>query len=457
MVYFPHLGPRCPATPVIRFSIRLRFWLPVILAACLSSCGRTKLTETGDEGITHATEIAAEAFAEAPEVEIAPPAFVHDKSPQVSILLYHEFSKSGQASDMTIPTEVFREQMQRIKDSGHPVISMDDFLAWKRGEINIPDPSFMITMDDGWRSVYTDAFPILKEFGFPFTIYLYTNYVAGGSKSLTIEMIKEMMANGAAIGCHSRSHPYPATVRAALAKGPDEAAVFFRREMVETADKLESLLGVRPRTYAYPGGFHLPEMAPFAQEAKYEALLTVNPAKVTWETPLDTIHRYVIHGKAASTFASATSFSGIPLGRRLLGPDGKELKLAVTPADGATISDRQPVIGADLSAIPDLDPATVFLRVTGLGRVDAAFDPETKLLSYRLPVRLRHAECSVFLYWKRMNEKEYDAPMVWSFKLDRRASLLGEIPPPPAGAKPPPPITGALGAPVLAPVPNREG
>lgn len=434
-----------------------RFLFPVVLAGWLVSCAKAPVVETTAEEHTGDTEIAAEAFDEAPEPEPSAPVFVHDKSPQVSILLYHEFSASGNSTDMVIPTADFREQMQRIKDSGHAVISMEDFLAWKRGEKNIPDPSFMITMDDGWRSVYTDAYPILKELGFPFTIFLYTNYVASGSKSLTIEMIQEMVRNGATVGCHSRSHPYPATVRAAMAKGPDEAAAFFRREMVETADRLESLLGVRPKTYAYPGGFHLPEMGSFADEAKYEALFTVNPAKVTWDTPMKTIHRYVIHGKAPSTFASATSFRGIPLGRRLLGPDGKELKLAVAPADGATILDRQPEITADLTPIPDLDPATVFLRVTGLGRVDASFDPATRQLRYRLPVRLRHPECSVFLYWKRLNEEEYDAPMVWSFKLDRRASLLEEIPPPPAGAKPPPPVSSAFGPPVLPPGSNREG
>jgi peptidoglycan/xylan/chitin deacetylase (PgdA/CDA1 family) len=442
---------------VIRFSIRPHQWLPVFLAALVVSCGKSPPVETSGEEHTETTEIAAEAFAEAPAPEPAEPVFVHDKSPQVSILLYHEFSASGNATDMVIPTSVFREQMQRIKDSGHAVISMDDFLAWKRGEKNIPDPSFMITMDDGWRSVYTDAYPILKEFGFPFTIYLYTNYVASGSKSLGIEMIKEMMANGASIGCHSRSHPYPPAVRAAVAKGPEAAAEFFRREMVEPADKLESLLGVRPKTYAYPGGFHLPDMAPFAEEAKYEALFTVNPAKVTWETPLGTVHRYVVYGNAPSTFASATSFSGIPLGRRLLGPDGQELQLAVAPADGATITERQPEITADLTPIPDLDPATVFMRVTGLGRVDATFDPETKRLSYRIPVRLRHPETSIFLYWKRLNEKEYDAPMVWSFKLDRRASLLAEIPPPPPDAKAPPPVNSAFGTPSVPPKSEKEG
>lgn len=392
-----------------------------------------------DETTSH-TEIAAEAFVEKePEPEPAP-VFVHDKSPQIAILLYHEFTSNGTATDMAIPVDVFREQMQRIKDSGHPVISMEDFLAWKRGEKNLPDPCFMITMDDGWRSVYTGAYPVLKEFGFPFTIFLYTNYVASGSKSMSIEQIKELLANGATLGCHSRSHPYPAAVKSALAKGDAEAEAFFRREMVESADKLESLLGARPKTYAYPGGFHLPEMAKFIDEAKYEAAFTVNPAKVTWETPLKEVHRYVIHGKAASTFAAATAFRGIPLGRRLIGPDGKDLHLVVSPAEGEKITSRQPVLTADLSTVPDLDPASVMLRVSGLGKVHPEFDPATRIMRYQVPVRLRGAECSAYLYWKRTTEADYDAPMVWKFALDRRASMLGEIPPPPKGAKLPPPV-----------------
>ena len=133
--------------------------------------------------------------------------------------------------------------------------------------------------------------------------------------------------------------------------------------------------------------------------------------------------------------------AGVPLGRKLFGPDNKELKLAVEPADGTTVETRQPVITADLSVVPELDPASVMLRVSGLGRVNPEFDMATRRLSYRIPVRLRTGECSAFLYWKRLGEEEYDAPMVWKFHIDLRASLLGEIPPPPAGAVAPPPLT----------------
>ena len=428
-----------------------RPFLPVFLALALGCCvwsGACRKAPPDSPPPVEdvpTPEMTVAAFSE-PEPPATPPApvFVPDKSPQVSILLYHEFSTNGRGSDMVMPTARFREQMQMIKDSAIPVVSMADFLAWRRGEKNIPDPSILITMDDGWRSVYTDAFPILKEFGYPFTIFLYTNYVATGSRSLAVDQIKEMLAAGATLGCHSRGHPYPARMKAELAKGGDAAISFLREEMVASAEKLESLVGVRPKVYAYPGGFYTPEMFPVLAEAGYEAAFTVNPAKVTWQTPLQEVHRHVVHGNVASTFAAATTFRGVPLGRKLMGPDGKEVKLAVTPADGATIDDRQPEVTADLSPIPDLDPASLSMRVAGLGKVVPAFDPATRLLRYRLPYRLRARECSVFVSWKRLGAPDNDAPLVWKFRFDPKASLIKEVPPTPAGALRPPPVTRAV-------------
>ena len=112
-----------------------------------------------------------EAAAPAPEVPAAP-AFELNKSSVVSILGYHDFKDRG-GSPMLIAAPKFRAQMQAIKDSKIPVISLSEMMAWKRGEKNIPEEAIVITMDDGWEGVYTYAYPVLKEFGFPFTIYIY--------------------------------------------------------------------------------------------------------------------------------------------------------------------------------------------------------------------------------------------------------------------------------------------
>ena len=107
--------------------------------------------------------------------EPPPPKFNADA--QVAILGYHDFTETATPTDMKIRVTKFRQQMQAIKDAELPVITMRDYIAWKKGEKIIPEKCVVITMDDGWDGVYEHAYPVLKEFGFPFSIYLYKKYV----------------------------------------------------------------------------------------------------------------------------------------------------------------------------------------------------------------------------------------------------------------------------------------
>ena len=92
---------------------------------------------------------------------IPPTAFSPVPVPQhetrVAILGYHDFSRTLPATEMRMNTDVFRAQMQALKASGVPVISMKEFLEWKLGSRQLPAKCVMITIDDGWKSVYTDA------------------------------------------------------------------------------------------------------------------------------------------------------------------------------------------------------------------------------------------------------------------------------------------------------------
>ena len=154
---------------------------------------------------------------------IPPTAFSPVPVPQhetrVAILGYHDFSRTLPATEMRMNTDVFRAQMQALKASGVPVISMKEFLEWKLGSRQLPAKCVMITIDDGWKSVYTDAYPILKETGFPFTVFPYTKFITGRGSAMSHDQIQEMLDNGATLGSHSVSHLYPRSWRAAQRKG----------------------------------------------------------------------------------------------------------------------------------------------------------------------------------------------------------------------------------------------
>lgn len=401
--------------------------------AILSPLGSTaEESASSEEAATPA--LTAESFVDDHDVvesENGEQEFVHDKSAQVSILGYHRFSQTAKPSDMITRTDRFREEMQMLADAEVGVISMEDFLAWKRGEINIPDPSVVITIDDGFDSIYDEAYPVLKEFGFPFAFFIYTNFLGGAGRTLSVDEIKEMMENGGTLGCHSVSHPYVSKVRAERNKGPEAYAKFLRNEMVESAKILKEKIGVRPKVYAYPGGYYADDMFEMADEAGYEALFTVNPAKTVFATSNHEINRYVIHGDKPYTFDNATSFRGVPLGRKtLVAAEGEIIEkesLELQPKDGSKILNRSPLISVNLSKVGSIDPESLSMRVSGIGKVDPSFDVESGVVTWQVDRRLRVDEVAVFLSWKLEGAEDYEPALTWRFKIDRVGSLLKQF------------------------------
>lgn len=351
---------------------------------------------------------------------------IPDDGVRVSVLGYHDFSETERETAMRISTSKFRKQMEVIQKLEIPVISMADFIAWKNGEKEIPAKAIVITLDDGWKSVYTDAYPVLKEFGFPFTIYLYKNYVDGGGKALTTEMIKEMLANGATIGSHSTTHPFPQTVKKYRKAGAEAYDKFLDEEMIESKRFLEEKFKTVANTFAYPGGYFTEEMLTKADQAGYTHLFTVQPGKVKRSLSNKILPRYVILGNHDRIFEFAMSFrdSTTSLPRGTVAGLMKELAHPVQPQPGAIINTRLPEISVDLSAVEDIDPSTLKMQVAGFGEVPANYASEAKTFLWRVNRRLRQPVCQVQVTWKDQAGKETETPLKWSFQIDREASYL---------------------------------
>jgi peptidoglycan/xylan/chitin deacetylase (PgdA/CDA1 family) len=350
-------------------------------------------------------------------------AAVQDDGVRVAILGYHDFSKTSKETEMRINTDKFRRQMQALKDQGISVVRMEDFQAWKRGEKTLPPRSVVITIDDGWLSVFTDAFPVLREFGYPFTVFLYTKYIDVGGKSMTSEMVKEMQADGASIGNHSHTHPYPATVRRSKAKGAGNYREFLNQEMLQSKEILEKKFGQMITTYCYPGGYHTPEMFDFGREHAYQQMFTVLPGKIKRDSDDFTLPRYVILGTHDHIFTLATEFAGAATTSEMDGTLAKQtVPYPVMPEPGKKIKSRTPVISANLSTVEQLDPATLVMRVAGFGEVPATFDAEHKTLTWPVNRRLRTESCQVSITWKNQAGKSVESPLRWTFGVDRQAA-----------------------------------
>lgn len=370
------------------------------------------------------------AWAQEAPAPAPPPAapVVPDDGVRVAVLGYHDIADKLPETAMRIHASKFRTQMQAIQQLGIKVISLEEFIAWKKDGKPLPPKSILITFDDGWKSVYTDAFPILKELGFPFTIFLYKNYVDGGGRALTSPMIQEMLTTGKmSIGSHSVSHPYPLTVKNSRKKGPAVFDTYLRKEMGESKDFLESKFPAKVLSYAYPGGFYTEEMFKLGEEFGYSCMFTVVPGKINRSLPHEKLPRYIVLGNYDKIFETATNFREGPSdsepGATLPGLV-QTTPFPVAPEAGAIINSRLPEISADLSTVESMDPKSLSMKVSGFGEVPANFAVETKKFSWQVNRRLRQPICHVSITWKNTAGKSPEAPLHWSFQIDREAAYL---------------------------------
>jgi len=83
---------------------------------------------------------------------------------KVPILMLHDFTDNISNTDTrTITTEKFKEVLTTLEENGYRTISFEELSKFVDGEIEINDKVFLIAMDDGYRSNYTKAYPVLKE------------------------------------------------------------------------------------------------------------------------------------------------------------------------------------------------------------------------------------------------------------------------------------------------------
>lgn len=357
---------------------------------------------------------------------------VINKEARVSILGYHDFTAGSSTNDMILNVEDFRRQMQAIRDAKLPVISMRQFLDWKQGKSDIPAECVMITIDDGWKATHTLALGVLKEFGYPFTVFLYKNYINIGGRSLTHDEVREIAQSGGTLSSHSVSHQ---NLSKRGGRSDANYDAWLREELVESMRYLEETYGdtgAVVKTFAYPFGIYNDRVLEIAKETGYEACFTVNGKKTGWEEKDLEIGRYVVHGTTLANFDPALDFGGGAVttgGRKLLAEQKTEdgttqgPLVAVKPDANSVVASRLPMVEVDLSKLQGVEADSIVLRISGFGRVEPVFDDATGRLSYQIPQRLRAETCAVQLSFRHAGSKENEL-IGWTFRVDPLADYL---------------------------------
>jgi peptidoglycan/xylan/chitin deacetylase (PgdA/CDA1 family) len=177
-----------------------------------------------------------------------------------AILTFHSIDDSG--SVLSYPPKTFDRLLQALQRCGIPVLDLDKLL-WPQTKTGV-----VLTFDDGMRSVFTEALPILRSHSVPAHLFLTTGIVGTTNRwpsqpaaaplfeMLRWREIEALQGAGVRIEAHTASHPD-------LRQLSDDS---LRAECERADEIIASTLGTRPRYFAYPYGFNDARVRSFARE-----------------------------------------------------------------------------------------------------------------------------------------------------------------------------------------------
>lgn len=184
---------------------------------------------------------------------------------KVLILTYHSFgpipAKKETAMQLhyRITADKFDAQMKYLSDHGYKTITFADLVENQLHGKPIPDKAIVLTFDDGWKSQYEYALPILEKYKFTGTFFIITN--STGMKSyMSVDELKDLHQKGFEIASHTKSHPKLPTL--------DDAKL--SDELIGSKKFLEEKLGITVRTMAYPYYAHDDRVIKAVKAAGYQ-------------------------------------------------------------------------------------------------------------------------------------------------------------------------------------------
>jgi peptidoglycan/xylan/chitin deacetylase (PgdA/CDA1 family) len=156
---------------------------------------------------------------------------------------------------IAFPPRLFRDGMARFDEWGFRTLGLPDVVGYLKDRTPLPERSVLLTFDDGYRSVYDEAFPVLRRHGMRATVFLTVGTSGGtdpdrrlpslsGRAMLSWGEIREMRDAGIEFGAHTLTHPDLTLLESAQ----------IEREIGDSKAIVEDALGGPVSSFAYPYG-----------------------------------------------------------------------------------------------------------------------------------------------------------------------------------------------------------
>jgi glycosyltransferase involved in cell wall biosynthesis len=213
------------------------------------------------------------------------------------ILTYHALTRPGErASRFVIKPSRFRRQLAWLRLRKRPILSLDEYAAFRRERRLPPARSVVLTFDDGYTDVKEIAWPILREHGATATVFLVSGSMGetnrwdsgpppAGRQVLSWDDAVVLRDAGITLGAHTVTHPRLTDIDAERAENE------IRRSRSDLAEHLGDI-----QHFAYPYGKTSDALADVALRAGYVTGSSMEPGTNGPAVPLGNLRRLEVYG-----------------------------------------------------------------------------------------------------------------------------------------------------------------
>jgi peptidoglycan/xylan/chitin deacetylase (PgdA/CDA1 family) len=226
---------------------------------------------------------------------------VQSQKKKVPILMYHSISDRAtrKFKQFTVSPALFAGHVAYLHQHAYTPITVTQFVnaLIQKDSLSpaLPERPVVLTFDDGFADFFTEALPVLRQFGFTGTLYVATAFINGTScwlqregettrPMLTWEQLAEISTCGIECGTHTHSHLQLDTLSISEAQG----------EIMQSKKLLEHRLGQKVSSLAYPYGYYTAAVRRLVQEAGFTSACAVKHTLATETTDLFALARLMV-------------------------------------------------------------------------------------------------------------------------------------------------------------------
>lgn len=235
---------------------------------------------------------------------------------QVNVFIYHRFGEPKYPST-NISIETFTSHLEHLKQSKTEVHSLQEIVSKLKSGQRLPTKAAVLTVDDAFTTFLSNGMPVLRQYGYPVTLFVNTDSV-GSRGYLDWAELRALVKEGVIIGNHTATHDYLIEM-----KEGESVEVWRQRvkaDILKAQSAFLSELNIIPTLFAYPYGEYSPELITLVRDLGFVAAIAQQSGVVDESTDLFNVPRFPMGSKYATLEQFRSKLSMSRLDVELIGP-----------------------------------------------------------------------------------------------------------------------------------------